>query len=157
MKPYLSLVIPCYNETQHLEKSFKKLTGTLYKNRVVFELIFVEDASRDNTLQLIRKLMNGNKKIPTSLIIHTSNKGRGKAVTDGIKKSRGDLVGFIDIDLEIAPKYIMPAIKLLKKHDMVVGKRTYPFSIISTHRFLASKIYAMIARRMAAPAAACPR
>ncbi|OGK09546.1 hypothetical protein A2767_04060, partial [Candidatus Roizmanbacteria bacterium RIFCSPHIGHO2_01_FULL_35_10] len=77
---------------------------------------------------------------------HTKNLGRGKTVMDGIKVSRGFITGFLDVDLEVGPEYILKTLPLLDSCDVVVGKRFFPFSFRTIHRYFTSKAYAWMAR-----------
>lgn len=119
-RPELSLVLPCYNEEKLFADSVKRITSVLDASRFSYELIFVDDNSRDNTVSCI-------KKTPYRGIFHTKNYGRGKTVADGILAAKGDVVGYIDIDCEVDPVYIPSMVSMIvnKKADVVIGKRYY--------------------------------
>ena len=51
--PLLSLVLACYNEAEHLERSFAEIRDTLEQSRFSFEILFVDDVSRDRTREII--------------------------------------------------------------------------------------------------------
>lgn len=146
MIPYLTLIIPCYNEEEHLEKSFPKVLSVLKNLKENFEIIIIDDCSRDNTVDIINKLLAKNKSSKIFFLKHKKNIGRGGTVSEGIKLAKGEIVGFIDIDLEISPSYIPQFIEKLKrdKIDTVIGRRTYDFSKNSLPRLLASKVYALL-------------
>lgn len=146
MKTFLSLILPCYNEAEHLKESFPKVIAVLRKLNRAFEIIIIDDGSQDDTVKIIESLIKENKNIPIDFFRHKKNVGRGGTVVEGIKKAKGEVVGFIDIDLEITPGYIPQfAEKIHKdKTDVVVGRRYYSFSIKSFHRFIASKLYAFL-------------
>lgn len=144
----LSLVIACYNEEEHLEHSFAKLMTVVSKKFSSFEIIIVEDKSTDKTLAIIHKLIKKYSSIKITLITHSKNEGRGKSIADGIKAARGMIVGYLDIDLEVSPVYIFDAINKLKFCDVVVGKREYGFSIVTIHRYIASKGYIQLVKML---------
>lgn len=146
MNIYLSLIVPCYNEGEHLEKSFPKVIEVLQKLNQSFEVIIIDDCSQDNTADIIRKLIDKNERIFIRFIQHKKNVGRGGTVMDGIKLARGKIVGFIDIDLEVSPKYIPDFVEIIynNKADIVVGKRYDYFSIMNFHRFISSKLYILL-------------
>lgn len=139
----LSLVIPCYRETEHLESSFQILKDTLEYLRIQYEVIFVEDASGDGTLEIVQKLSDDNPTAVGRVITHQTNQGRGQTVMDGIRAARGRVVGFIDIDLEVSPHYIGPCVMPILKDraDVVIGRRVYLFSLLAAHRYFMSKFY----------------
>lgn len=139
----LSIIVPCYNEGPTFTKSAYKIIRELKKINLGWEIIFVEDKSQDNTKSAVEKMV---KKIKNSkAIYHRQNEGRGKSVSDGIKASKGDFCGYLDIDLEVSEKYIPIFIKEEEQgYDVVVGKRFYEGGGSSAIlRFLASKLYAL--------------
>lgn len=148
MNIYLSLIIPCYNEAEHLEKSFPKVIEVLRKLKQSFEVIVIDDFSRDNTVDIIRRLIGKNKGISIRFIEHKRNVGRGGTVTEGIMLARGGIVGFIDIDLEISPEYIPQFVEKIHNNnaDIVVGKRAFAFRVTNFLRHFASKWYALLVR-----------
>lgn len=148
MNPYFSLILPCFNEGEHLKKSFIKLIKVLKTLPYSFEIIFVEDKSTDRTLSLIREIISQNPDIDCKLITHQKNQGRGKSVVDGVRAACGTIVGFIDVDLEVDPKYINQAILGLKSADVIVGRRQYEFYWTLIHRFFATKIYASLVKAL---------
>lgn len=119
----VSIILPCYNEEGHLEKSIRLLIEESINFHFPFEFIFVEDKSKDNTRNLLKKLESEIKN--AQFIYHTENKGRGAAVKSGYAVAKGNIVGFIDVDLEISPKYIPQFVEALEKHDAAIGTRKY--------------------------------
>lgn len=124
----LSVVIACYNEKVVLWDSvaelIKVLNGTRY--HYSYELIFVDDCSKDNTVDIVLELMNTYPEVKMTLIRHEQNTGRGRTVTDGILAAKGRLVGFLDIDLETPAHYIPAALKELENgYDVVTAQRVY--------------------------------
>src|SRR4051812_32734685 len=96
---FVSIILPCYNEAGHLKKSVRLLVDESKNFNFPFEFIFVEDKSTDATRDLLKKMEAGMKN--ARFVYHMENKGRGGAVKTGFSVAKGDLVGFIDIDLEI--------------------------------------------------------
>ncbi len=137
----LSIIIACYNEGPTFEQSVNKIISVLKKLRKSWEVIFVEDKSSDETPQKVKELISKFKN--TRAIFHKQNMGRGRAVADGILASRGNICGYLDVDLEVSADYIPIFVREIEKgFDMVVGKRFYEASLRSIMRFLASKFYA---------------
>ena len=144
-KPYFSLIIPCYNEGPTFETSVKKVVSELGKLKKSWEIIFVEDASGDETKKTVEKLVVEIKN--SHAIYHKKNEGRGKTVRDGILKAKGEICAFLDIDLEVSEKYIPIFINEIENgFDMVIAKRFYKANYKSVGRYFGSKLYAGIVR-----------
>lgn len=142
MKYLLSLIIPCYQEQSHLLTSYRRISKELFKKSILYELIFIDDASKDNTSSIIRDIIKQDKN--ARAIFHQKNVGRGGTVTEGIKLAKYENTGFIDIDLEISEKYINKFLTLLEFNDIVIANRKYAFSIKSLSRIIASIGYQLI-------------
>jgi glycosyltransferase involved in cell wall biosynthesis len=145
----VSLVLPCYNEGEHILESIEKILRTLELLKYRFEIILIDDKSTDNTVILIEKIVKKYKGI--FFCLHKKNLGRGATVIDGIKKAKAKIVGFIDIDLEVSPHYIPYLVEIIKNNeaDIVIGHRYYPFSLLplsNTIRMIMSKGYAYLIR-----------
>lgn len=145
----VSLILPCYNESEHIEKSLPRIISVLENSRYSYEIILIDDKSTDNTIALMQKLSKKNPKINT--YSHKKNQGRGATVNEGLRMAKGNIVGFIDIDLEVSPEYISSIINIVKnnKADIVVAHRHYPFNFSSINglmRFLSTKIYSFIVK-----------
>ena len=121
-KMWFSLVIPCYNEETVFDASMPKIVSALKKTRKPFEIIFVDDKSKDRTAELVKRF--AEKNFFTKTIFHSKNKGRGRSVMDGIKAASGTYCGFLDIDLEVSADHIPQAIEKLEQgFDVVIGSR----------------------------------
>ena len=122
----ISIVIACYNEESLLEESVKKIMAVMDATRWKYELIFVDDRSRDNTRQIIERIIAENPKHLLKKIFHERNTGRGKTVTDGILAAEGTYVGYLDIDLEVGAHYIpLMMITLQQGADIATAFRVY--------------------------------
>src|SRR3990170_8580594 len=139
----LSIIIPCHNEGSIFEDSVEKIVAVLKTQKKKWEMIFVEDKSVDDTKKTVEKLTQKYKNIRA--IFHKKNEGRGKSVSDVIKTARGDICGYLDIDLEVSEKYIPLFVNEIERgSDLAVGTRFYEGGLKSFPRFLASKAYALI-------------
>lgn len=148
VSPTLSLILPLYNEEEHLEKSLAIIIFEMKRLGVSWEIIFVEDKSTDGTLRIVEEYVKRQNKM--SLIIHKKNMGRGKSVKDGILAAKGEIVGFIDVDLEISPVFINSMIKpiLQKQSDMTMGYRIYNVNLRNFIRFILSRGYVFLMQRI---------
>jgi len=146
----LSLIIPCYNEETILEDNIKDVFEVLDNTRICYEIIFVDDKSKDNTRSIIDKIIFNYPNKNIVKVFHDKNTGRGGAVIDGIKISKGRVTGFIDIDLETHARYIPSCYLAIinKGFDIAIAKRIYKFYFKSLMRYLMSKGYILLVRRL---------
>jgi len=141
----ISLVISCYNEIKVIEKSLLRIREILRKSRCPYELIIIDDASTDGTQEKIKRLIRKEKN--EKYFFHEKNCGRGNSVSEGIRAASGEIVGFIDVDLEIDATYIpLLAREIEKGADISTAWRIYRFKLNSIHRQLISKIYIKLIR-----------
>ncbi len=143
-----SLIIACYNEEKLLRESIARIISVLNDSVFSYELIFVDDKSKDTTSAIIESLVK--KRSGWKAIYHTENEGRGKTVRDGIAAARGNVVGFIDVDLEVSPVYIPHFVRMIigGNADVVTGLRVYREGIMSLHRAILSRGYSWLVRSM---------
>jgi glycosyltransferase involved in cell wall biosynthesis len=137
-----SLVVPCYKEGPTLEDSVSQVFEILDETRWTYELIFVDDCSHDGTQEAIDRIVERYEDKNCLKIFHEKNKGRGGSVTDGIRASRGRIVGFIDIDLEVHARYIISmAIAIKNGADVASANRIYKLHPSLLHRHILSRGY----------------
>ena len=116
----LSIIIPCYNEQNTIEKIIDKiLTATPNLDK---EIIVIDDFSNDNTRSILKN--NLEKKID-NIIFNEKNFGKGYSIREGIKKSKGDIILIQDADLEYDPNDYEKLINPIKNNlaDVVYGSR----------------------------------
>lgn len=115
----LSIVIPCYNEKDNIEKLVKKVVNSPIKNK---EIIVVNDCSTDGT----DKVLNEKISHMVAKIIHQEkNSGKGAALRTGFKAATGDIVIIQDADMEYDPNEYPKVIQPIcdDKADVVYGSR----------------------------------
>lgn len=120
----LSIVIPCYNEEDVIGETIKRLDAFCAERQDMdVELIFVDDGSKDRTLQLLRAYAENNEQI--KIIRFARNFGHQTAVTAGIDAANGDAVVLIDADLQDPPEVVHAMIEKWREgFDVVYGTRT---------------------------------
>ncbi len=123
----LTLVLPCFNEAKHFVQSMDEISRVLEQSRLRYEIIFVEDKSTDDTREILLGWSQGKSNI--QVLLHEQNKGHGEALRNGFDKAQGEVMGFIDIDLEVSAFYIPTLVNkiLLDGYDIATGYRYYGF------------------------------
>jgi polyisoprenyl-phosphate glycosyltransferase len=109
-KKKFTFLIPCYNSEKFIYKNSIKLIKKIKETKISYELIFINDASSDNTLQMLRRIKAKYKNI--SIISYKKNLGKSAALKIGLKKCKTDIVVFYDCDLPYFG-YLPRLIKLL--------------------------------------------
>ena len=115
----LSIIVPCFNE----EESIDLFYGETIKYIDDFEIIFVDDGSKDNTLEKIKNLCNEHDTV--QYISFSRNFGKEAALYAGLKYSKGDYVAIMDVDLQDPPNLLPEMLETLKneKYDIVATRR----------------------------------
>lgn len=145
----LSLILPCYNEEKILKDNVRQIIEILDSFRFTYEIIFVDDLSQDRTRDIIDEIIREYPHREFKKIFHEKNTGRGGAVRNGIKKADGEVVGFVDVDLEIHARYIPSFVLAIKNgYDMAMASRVYKFKIRSIKRYMMSKGYIFLVRHI---------
>jgi len=129
--PFVSLVIPAYNEALRLEASVRALREYLGYARWPHEVILVVERSTDDTLELARHLTVGQA--PFHVVGHEVQRGKGHAVRSGMLRARGDIAFFMDADLSTPLPEIDTFLTHFADHpetDVLVANRQHPQSAI---------------------------
>jgi glycosyltransferase involved in cell wall biosynthesis len=119
----LSLVIPVYNEDENLGLLFESICNALAPLQRTWEVIFVDDGSRDKSVQILRQLAQGDPE-HVRVIVFRRNFGQTAAITAGIDHAKGDILILMDADLQNDPDDIPLLLgKLDEGYDVVSGWR----------------------------------
>lgn len=98
----ISLIIPCYNEEDSLPYLYEELkTVSEVMSMQSFEFIFVNDGSKDKTLQILRELSAKDERV--CFLSFSRNFGKEAAIYAGLKKASGDYIALMDADLQDPP------------------------------------------------------
>ncbi|NLX64844.1 MAG: glycosyltransferase family 2 protein [Clostridiaceae bacterium] len=117
-----SVIVPMYNEEEVVTETYKRLTGVMDSIGENYEIIFINDGSRDNTKAILSEICENNKKI--KMIDFARNFGHQVAITAGMDYARGECMVIIDGDLQDPPELIPEMIKIWRNgYDVVYGKR----------------------------------
>ena len=142
----LSVVVPCFNEEAVIRETHRGLVAALEKvPELDFELIYVDDGSRDATLKLLRGLQRMDERV--RVLALSRNFGQQIAVTAGLQCAEGDAVVIIDSDLQDPPAVILEMLEHWREGvDVAYGLRTEREGETAFKRWTASAFYRLINR-----------
>ena len=120
--PTISIIAPCYNEEETIEPFLRRIEEILTQINQPYEIVFINDGSRDNTLNV---LLNAKQNFKNIRIINFSrNFGKEAALTAGLDKARGEAAIPIDVDLQDPPELIKELVARWREgYDVVLAKR----------------------------------
>ena len=143
----ISVVIPLLDEQDSLVELHDWIAQVMQSNQLTYELIFIDDGSRDQSWEVITNL---NQKNPSVLGIKFSkNFGKSQALHAGFEKAKGDVIITMDADLQDSPDEIPELFRLVKnnKHDIVSGWKKKRYDAYLTKN-LPSKLFNWAARKI---------
>ena len=117
----LSLVLPAFNEEANIEAVVQDSLATLPAFVDAYEIIVVDDGSRDRTGEIVARLASGNDRV--RLVSHERNRGYGAALTSGFGASTGDFVMFMDADRQFDIRDLRLLVPFAGEYDIVAGFR----------------------------------
>jgi len=140
--PFISVVVPFYNEVESIRHMWDALKSALDELGRTFEIIFVDDGSSDGTRQVMRELAAENPEL--RVILFRANFGQSAAMAAGFEATRGDIVIAMDGDLQNDPRDIGKLVARLDEgYDVVSGWRKN-----RQDKWISRKIPSMIANRI---------
>ena len=129
--PDLTVIVPAYNEAGRIGPSLERILAYLRGLSQSWELVVVDDGSRDQTAEVVRQVLANEP--GARLISYQPNRGKGCAVRTGVLAAQGRWVVFLDADLSTPPEEIANALRYLGEgYDMVIGSRALPDSKVET-------------------------
>lgn len=118
-----SIVVPVYNEEEVIHETYRRLTEVMRSTKEAYELLFVNDGSKDRTAEIIKEYSEQDPAVV--LLDFARNFGHQIAITAGMDYARGEAVVVIDADLQDPPELILEMIEKWKQgFDVVYAKRT---------------------------------
>ncbi|HXG57663.1 MAG TPA: glycosyltransferase family 2 protein [Thermoanaerobaculia bacterium] len=145
MKPAISLVIPMFNEEANIEHAIAYAVDALAQHAREYEIVIVDDASTDQSPELVRRAIAGNPRI--RLIRHEFNRKLGASLRTGFAAARYELILYMDADLPFDPDVLGRAIRAMNvtRADMISGYR-FDRTIEGFKRTLYSMAYNLLIR-----------
>lgn len=117
MKKLISIIIPCYDEEESLALFYKELNKvSIDINDMDFEILFIDDGSKDNTLNIVKELKKLDERI--HFISFSRNFGKESAMFAGLELSKGDYVAIMDADLQDPPYLLKDMLNKLLNNDI---------------------------------------
>lgn len=141
----ISVVVPCYNEQESLPVFYKEIDKiTKQMSNVKFELIFVDDGSKDKTLELAKGLHKQDSRV--RFISFSRNFGKEAGMYAGLRASKGDYVAIMDVDLQDPPSLLPEMYDIVKtgEYDSVATRRTTRKGEPPIRSFFARMFYKII-------------
>ncbi len=151
--PSLCVIVPAFNEAACIQDAIRQITSVLSVARedALFQcvsLVVVDDGSTDDTATLAEQLAQADPRV--KVVSYQPNRGKGGAILEGIRHAEGDLVAFLDADMDIHPRYILALCEAMRQTgaDVVVGSKQHPDSniVFPLHRKIYSRVYAALVR-----------
>ena len=141
----ITVIVPCYNEEEALHYYYEEMSRVMtLMNQYDFELLFVNDGSKDNTLQVIKELVNKDERV--RYISFSRNFGKEAAMYAGFENSTGDYICLMDADLQDPPKLLPEMVKAIEEegYDSVATRRVTRQGEPPIRSFFARMFYKMM-------------
>ena len=144
----ISVILPAYNVEDKIEQVINETVKALDRITDSWEIIVVDDGSKDLTFAIAKEFAKNDGRVRA--ISYGKNMGKGFALKYGFEHSRGDLIVFMDADLDLHPKQIKKFIEIMEKEkaDVVVGSKRHPESKVNypLKRRILSDVYFLIVK-----------
>lgn len=142
----IQLIVPCYNEEQALPYFFEAISSvekTLQTNGHTLEIIYVDDGSKDKTLELLHEEADKNSR---KFISFSRNFGKEAAIYAGLQHASGDYISLMDADLQDPPEMLLEMAEILKNsdYDCVATRRVNRDGEPPVRSWFAHKFYQII-------------
>lgn len=145
----ISIIVPCYNEEEVLPLFYDKITEIMENmhnkyEEVSFEIVFVDDGSKDNTLKKLRELSKKDKRI--RYISFSRNFGKESGMYAGLESAKGDYIVVMDADLQHPPEFIPQMYEFVKEgeYDCATTRRVSRKGESKLRSWFARKFYSIM-------------
>ena len=143
MTSKISVIMPAYNEARHIVTNLIEVVDTLSGFEYDFEVILVDDGSPDQTYLEAAKLLSTHPEL-VRVVHYDENRGKGNALICGASFARGDLIVFLDADMDLHPSQLPVLFAIMESADadVVIGSKRHPASVVNYP--LKRRIYSML-------------
>lgn len=140
----ISLIVPCYNEQDALPIFYEEVIKIIDKMQCEYEIIFVNDGSKDKTLEILKKISKKNENV--TYLSFSRNFGKEAAMYAGFCNVCGDYIAVMDADMQDPPSLLPEMVKLLESedYDSVATRRVSRDGEPSIRSWFARKFYQLI-------------
>lgn len=114
----LSFVVPCYNEEGNIKLFYDDVVNSFKKNNYDIEIIFINDGSKDNTINELKKLVK-LKDFTIKIINFSRNFGKEAGIYAGLQNSTGDYTVLIDADMQQPPHLVLDMLKIVEENEEI--------------------------------------
>lgn len=122
-KSKIGIIVPCYNEEESLPYFYPAMKKVMEQMNNDFELLFINDGSKDKTLEILKKLAKEDKRV--KYISFSRNFGKEAAIMAGLEHINGDYVTMLDADMQDPPEKLIEMYDILIKNNLdIVGLKT---------------------------------
>ncbi|MGI5826535.1 MAG: glycosyltransferase [Patescibacteria group bacterium] len=120
-RPFLSIIVPCYNEKENLERGvLDEVYQFLTKQKFSWEVIISDDGSTDESREIVKKIIKGKENFR---LVENRHGGKPSAVWGGIKDALGEYVLFTDMDQSTPIAEVLKLTPFMSSHEVVIGSR----------------------------------
>lgn len=141
----LSIVIPAYNEEKMILKTTEVVSGIMERERIPFELVFVNDGSKDQTWEMIEKAAEKNSHVTG--IRFSRNFGKESALFAGLANAEGDCIAVMDCDLQHPPETLVEMYRLWEQgYEVIEGVKRSRGKESILHRASAGMFYKIMSK-----------
>ena len=145
MTEMLSIVIPAYNEEKMILKTTEVVSGIMERERIPFELVFVNDGSKDQTWEMIEKAAEKNSHVTG--IRFSRNFGKESALFAGLANAEGDCIAVMDCDLQHPPETLVEMYRLWEQgYEVIEGVKRSRGKESILHRASAGMFYKIMSK-----------
>lgn len=126
--PHLSVIVPAYREGPRIHDNLARLITELDRLDTTYEVIVVSDGNTDETVSEAQRVLSESLRV----LSYPDNQGKGFALMHGVNNSAGELIAFIDADMELNPRSIADYLRLrsVGAYDIIVGSKRHPDSLV---------------------------
>jgi glycosyltransferase involved in cell wall biosynthesis len=127
----LSVIIPVYNEAEHIAANIKEISKTLDSFECNYEIIAIDDCSEDDSFKILKALESELSHFIVKK--NAQNYGKGRALKKAFRYTKGDLIVWLDADLDLHPLQISTLYNIMKMDnaDVVIGSKMHPNSVVT--------------------------